>query len=72
MAPPTTVKTPSKGSKKMITKKSKGIVGSSKSGATADKKTNKRKRKLLSLVLKRLLTIWLQVKKHFQFISTKF
>lgn len=50
MAPPTTVKTPSKGSKKMITKQSKGSLGSSKSAAAGDKKAHKRKRKLYSSV----------------------
>ncbi|CAF0776880.1 unnamed protein product [Adineta ricciae] len=41
MAPPT-LKTPSKGSKKMISKQSKVT---SKTSASSDKKTNKRKRK---------------------------
>jgi hypothetical protein len=47
MAPPTTPKTPSKGSKKIISKQSK--VGS-KSGAGVEKKTHKRKRKSQSIV----------------------
>ncbi|CAF2310066.1 unnamed protein product [Rotaria sp. Silwood2] len=45
MAPPTTIKSPSKGSKKMISKQSKGGLSSSKSGASGDKKVNRRKRK---------------------------
>jgi len=47
MAPPTTPKTPSKGSKQMISKQSKGNRTASKSGAVVvEKKSNKRKRKL--------------------------
>ena len=45
MAPPATPKTPSKGSKKIISKKSKGGLSGSKSGASGEKKTHRRKRK---------------------------
>ncbi|CAF3283706.1 unnamed protein product [Rotaria socialis] len=45
MAPPTTVKTPSKGSKKIISKQSKASVGASKSAPSGVKKANRRKRK---------------------------
>jgi hypothetical protein len=46
MAPPATPKTPSKGSKKIVSKQSKGSLSGSKSGAGVEKKTHKRKRKL--------------------------
>jgi hypothetical protein len=50
MAPPTTPKTASKGSKKIISKQSKGSRTATKSGAGAEKKTTKRKRKLQYIV----------------------
>jgi hypothetical protein len=45
MAPPTTPKTPTKGSKKIISKQSKGSGTATKSGAGVERKANKRKRK---------------------------
>jgi hypothetical protein len=50
MAPPTTPKTPTKGSKKIISKQSKGSRTASKAGASVEKKANKRKRKSQSIV----------------------
>ncbi|CAF3565958.1 unnamed protein product [Rotaria sordida] len=45
MAPPTTIKSASKGSKKIISKQSKGSLNSSKTGASGVKKAHRRKRK---------------------------
>ncbi len=50
MAPPATPKTASKGSKKIISKQSKGTRTASKAGASVEKKTHKRKRKSQSIV----------------------
>lgn len=54
MAPPTTPKTPSKGSK-IISKQSKATRTASKAGASAERKAPKRKRKSKSIIFQRLL-----------------
>ena len=57
MAPPTTPKTPSKGSKKIISKQSKGNLSSAKgAGAGGEKKANRRKRKCAFFLLFTYLT----------------